>query len=516
MGRLESSLAVLVLLGVVLVGGTGGAVAQQYDTVEGATIPIPDDIYAEWEDEIESFKERIGQPNSDAWLLYTDDWTFIVISDGAPDIGTARVTGNIYYESRGYGYIDLNEFEDTTDVRSVDGDQLTSSPEAYEIQTVRVSGTYTQSAFAYSDTQGYVSQPELHGTFGPKPRGLPNSPGRVGSYAAVNVSSEAENNNQHTYIHGTAFQSGEPMVLGHQRGYAIDEAEATVSGVVLPRHPAAPGTADGPTHLYLADVQLEADETVTVSEIADGDVQEGDVVRTSGEMAGTSFSAQKVAIAVSPCDGATTVGYPPVCVPAVTDASVEGGVVSDGDSMVPYGRVDNDVQDELAISRSGEVTLVGEIVDASSIHPGLDGYGIKVYRLRSTSQTRVSGEVAEGADTVDSRIREHMEVRSSEVAEYEQQQSREQTRVGPTPTPTPIPTPTPSPTPVPTDVFSTDSEGAEQSTPSPATVTNTESENPDSLNPLSDETPGSSGDGSGGGFLVAIIALLLSALAIHD
>lgn len=422
-----------------LVTCSGVVAAQEFRTEEGATVPMPDDFYEEWSTEIEDFKQLLDQPDSEAWLLITSDMTYVVISDNAPDVGTGRVRGQFYQGfGEGYGFINLSEFENTTSVQQVDSEDVKDSPEEFEFSYIRTTGLYSQFAFGYDSADGYVKQPELHGTLEELSFRKPTTPGRIGYSSSWELSRDLENSDQTTYINTRMLPIAEPYFLAHRFGYTIVGTETTIRGVVLPRHPADPGTVNRPTVVYISSTSIEAKPVHGVQSVADGEVQEGQIVQLQASLYGTSLSSKEVLLAASTCDGKLTIGWG-ICVPAVTDATIDAGVAAGGGSIVPFAAAHNELQEDIAESLTGEYQIKAEVVAADEIHPGLKGPGLRIYEAEQTGGSKAKQHAQSEGETISSLIREHLEQPPDSNDEYESEAAQERYSVGVTPTPTSAP-----------------------------------------------------------------------------
>lgn len=409
---------VLVFGTIIFVGLIGGflttASADELlfdERVEGVTVEPPADTEDEMLEQVEDAADELSgfsDPTNVA-VLYSDDKTYLVVSEEEIKTGDTVATGTVVETSDG-SVIFADEVETSTRGDRVSAEELEANPEAYDRELVRVTMDYQQVALNAEAAEGSIVSQLAFGTHNERPNELGVvPPGEAGVWTAAELSENGEADLSSGELSSRLGESS-ILVAGTGETRYWTDAEVTLDLVVL---------SDTSGTIHVADMDVVSQQVDEIEEIHTGNY-DGEVVTIETDATEASISTKETLVNALPC-GTDAFYVGASCVPAVTDAVVHAGVLYDDptpteDEMLLYAGISNEVQTVPVDTQHRRMAITGEVVSASEIDPELDdGRALVVYDVnyinhnhdeppnaavnyRENAQDRVQEQMLEAAE----------------------------------------------------------------------------------------------------------------------
>lgn len=364
----------------------GASAAQTADTKEGVTIELDAQSQDQMQEIVQTAADALPrvEATSEVGLLVTPDGEQWIIAAEKPiKTGQTTVSGDAYKASNipgvDYNVIFASEVETTTRGEPVSFEELRNNPEQYHNQLVRVTGDYSQLAYALEVGEGkVVEQSTLAVMNAPDTDTEPVPPGKIGRWSTMNLSDSSFGASRSNELSSRLGEETKVAFLDYASTRFWMQTESQVDVVVR---------ADGNrgARLYVADV-TPTSQPASVDEVAAGN-RDGDVVTVDADAAYLKMSTKQTLLKVSRCAPDSISNPITGCLPVVTDAVVHGGVLYDGvpdgpQDMVLFAGVSNLKQDSAFETGNRRLKVTGKVVNGSEISPAFENMrAIVVYDI---------------------------------------------------------------------------------------------------------------------------------------
>lgn len=388
------------------------------ETVTGAAIPLPPQAEQQYLDILSNYTDTAPVSlKTHAFLVMTEQKTWVVATDNKPEAGIATVEGTAVTTAdsgdSSLGVLFANSVSVRKDGQSAKLRDVRKNPNKYGFELVEITGNYRQ--FPYKVEASDKLQPKQAELgvlttgqfFGWKPSDSTTrfgaSPGKTGRWATLNLSSQKLGGERLDDLSLRLSSTGKSLyVYGGSQQFAMN-GTVSVSALVLTRPVGVSGVpvpSDGPL-LYLIESQPKSTSIPDVSAINDrGKELNGDVVTVDSQVLGARTSSKEFLLSVAKCapESVAVPVTPPGCVPVVTDSVIHSGVLStttpsSKSDFVGFVGVSNYKQDVVTQPIRGSFEITGRVVATDKVSPALpDGYVIVVYRMEKKGELAVNSQ----------------------------------------------------------------------------------------------------------------------------
>lgn len=403
------------------------------DTIErsGASFKSPPTL----QDDIDEYRNHVPDdlaPN--AFVLADSDERYIVFTDASPHEGRATVEGLALDESLdttdlSFGVIRASTVAFDTEPTETTVENIVTDPDSYAFELVRVASYHARLGLRTRFDDVDVSFATMSGLLRddePEPAQLF---GQVG--ARVRAALDTPSDGRDEFL-------GEPdtdrILTGSFESGFWYASDPTVDGIVIPPDSAAREfvaafddediIGDAANAPFVNTIATDHNPTAVAGVptlVEDAETLDGETVAIDANVWQQTLSVQETMEETTAC-GSEHVQIEDTCVDIVNDAVLHGGVAwsdppTDESEMIPVVGMSTLDQREPLRTRTGEYSIVGEVLDTSRLDDSLpDGVVLLVYEMVRTGPLDFDAL----ADDVKSRIENLGE---SYANEFDQQAS---------------------------------------------------------------------------------------------
>lgn len=392
-----------------LASATSGGAPVSEKTVTGAAIPLPADTEQSYLKELEEYTDTLPvSPKENAFLLMTEERTWVVATNGEPKAGIATVEGTAITsptdDDSSLGVLFADEVSVRTTGEPATVADVRNNPGQYAFELVKIDANYRQLAYSIDSsdsveptqtTTGVITTGDFFGNF------VESSPGETARWSTLNLSSEEYGGSRSAEETSRLLSSGDQLLVHSWSQDFSMNGPTTVTALVLTRTPGSMPESASETDeplLYLVDANPNAEQLSGVQAIHErGDDLVGETVTVDAQAVGTRTSSKEFLLSVAECaPESVTVPVSPGCVPVVTDSAVHSGVLysekpASSTDFVGFVGLSNHIQERVTEPIHGEYQVTGRVVASSQIDPSLpEGYVLVVYSMEQQGSLSIS------------------------------------------------------------------------------------------------------------------------------